>query len=178
MTEPLKQIRRNVAPPPSGVLDGPAAAAPPAPPDIDAFGRTASMTINGEVAPAFQPGFVRRPFGSLEQKLAAPHRPGFRRYWFNDDPQKPGRIDEAYAAGYTHVLDASGKPRSRIVGRGGIRGYLMECPEEFWKADMAAQERHNQKVEAAIKGDNIGRKAGDRRYTPEDAGNSITEATE
>jgi hypothetical protein len=80
---------------------------------------------------------TRKPFGSQNQKLYLPPRPGYYRHWFND---VPGRIDEALAAGYTHVLDAQGRPISRLVGRtdrgDGMRAYAMELPEEWFREDM------------------------------------------
>jgi hypothetical protein len=52
----------------------------------------------------------RQPFGVLEQELAYPPRPGFRRYWFND---RPGRIRRALRAGYAHVVDPDHRPCRR-----------------------------------------------------------------
>ena len=83
----------------------------------------------------------RRPFGSLEQKLAYPNRPGYHRHWFNDEP---GRLLRAKEAGYEQVIDEKGAPVSTVVGigRGGhpLTAYLHEIPEEWFKEDMAAQE--------------------------------------
>lgn len=82
----------------------------------------------------------RKPFGALEQRMVAPVRPGYRRYWFNDEP---GRIARAQEAGYEHV-EESGKPISRVVGRSenskGLIAYLMEIPEAWYEQDMAAQQ--------------------------------------
>ncbi len=84
---------------------------------------------------------ARVPFGSMTQKLAYPHREGYHRHWFNDEP---GRIERALAAGYDHVLE-NGEKLKKVVGRyeGGVPivGYLMEVPQEWYDADMAAEEQ-------------------------------------
>ena len=73
--------------------------------------------------------------------MVAPVRQGYRRYWFNDEP---GRILRAQEAGYEHVTE-NGAPIQRVVGRsadksGGLIAYLMEIPQEWYDADMAAQQ--------------------------------------
>jgi hypothetical protein len=85
--------------------------------------------------------FVRKPFGSFDQKLNYPEREGFKRHWFNDEP---GRIIRARDAGYEQVHDEDGRPVSTVVGigRGGqaLVAFLMELPIELFHEDMAAQE--------------------------------------
>jgi hypothetical protein len=88
---------------------------------------------------------ARKPFGSLQQKLAYPMRPGYHRHWFNDEP---GRIQMAKEAGYEQVKDHDEKVVCRPVGTGRdggvLMGYLMEIPLELWQEDMAlVQERAN-----------------------------------
>lgn len=82
----------------------------------------------------------RKPFGGMEQSLVAPKRDGYRRYWFNDEP---GRVARAQEAGYTHVMDpVTGQPERRIVDRingQGMYGYLMEIPSELYQEDMQRQ---------------------------------------
>ena len=77
---------------------------------------------------------TRKPFGAMEQKLYWPKRPGYHRHWFNDTP---GRIDAALQAGYAHVTGRDEKPVCRVVGKreggGGLMGYLMEIPEEWFQ---------------------------------------------
>ena len=85
---------------------------------------------------------VRKPFGSINQKLAYADRAGYHRHWFND---AGNRIHDASAAGYSHVKNAEdGRNVERVVGtaEGGtpLVAYLMEIPEEWYKADMAAQQ--------------------------------------
>lgn len=84
----------------------------------------------------------RKPFGSTDQKLAFPARPGFHQHWFNDEP---GRVVQAKEAGYEHVNDQRGVPVSRVVGvtsgGGPLIAYLMEIPQEWWEEDMARQQK-------------------------------------
>jgi hypothetical protein len=105
------------------------------------------MAQHVEIAPGLtadgmpRPKRTRRPFGSMEQKLQWPDREGFHRHWFNDDP---GRLIRADEAGYTKVNDEDGKPVQCVVGtaRGGgpLIAYLHETPQQWFDEDMAAQE--------------------------------------
>lgn len=114
------------------------------------------------------PKEARQPFGSTTQKLAYPPRTGYHRHWFNDEP---GRIDQALAAGYTHVDDKEGNQVKRVVGvtQGGgpLVGYLMEVPEEWFQEDMARQQKEVDKLDDAIRRGAIAGKPGeDGRYIP------------
>lgn len=118
----------------------------------------------------------RQPFGNQVQKLAYPMRSGFHRHWFNDDP---GRIDQALQAGYTHVEDKDGTKVKRVVGtnQGGlpILGYLMEIPEEWYKEDMAAQQKIVDTMDDAIRrGSVVGKPGEDGRYIPATTGIKIS----
>jgi hypothetical protein len=88
---------------------------------------------------------LRKPFGSLSQKLALPERPGYHQHWFNDEP---GRVDEAVANGWSHVQDREKKPIRRVVGRGRDSGalyaYAMQLPEIFWAEDVRARHQKAQ----------------------------------
>lgn len=110
----------------------------------------------------------RRPFGALEQKLAYPAREGFHRHWFNDSP---GRIERAKEGGYEHVKGDDGKNVNRIVGTaeggGPQTGYLMEIPEEWWKADMAEYQKQVNEKEDTIKRGELESQQGDNRYVPQ-----------
>lgn len=83
---------------------------------------------------------MRKPFGSMSQKLAYPQIPGYHIHWFSDEP---GRVDEAENNGWAKVLDKTGKAVKRVVGRSrdgkALDGYLMKLPEIFWQEDMAAR---------------------------------------
>lgn len=122
--------------------------------------------INAEVS-AVPPRPNRKPFGALEQKLAYPAREGFHRHWFNDNP---GRVARAQEAGYSHVVGDDGKNVSRIVGTaeggGPLNGYLMEIPEEWWKADLAEQQNQVNAKEDTIRRGELESQAGDNRYVP------------
>lgn len=91
---------------------------------------------------------MRKPFGSTTQKLALAQRSGYKRHWFSDEP---GRVVEAEANGWTHILD-KGKPINRVVGRsregGPLLGYAMEIPRIFWDEDKQRRiERASGRVE-------------------------------
>lgn len=86
---------------------------------------------------------ARKPFGSMQLKLAHEIRAGFHGHWFNDTP---GRIGRAQEAGYEHVKDKDGKNMSRVVGvaegGGALTAFLMEIPEEWYQADMQLEQSH------------------------------------
>ncbi|WP_342626915.1 hypothetical protein AAC691_11045 [Nguyenibacter vanlangensis] len=134
----------------------------------------AAAVARGRRAPS------RRPFGLREQKLAYPDREGYHRHWFNDEP---GRIARAQDAGYAQVMDDSGKPVCMTVGvaRGGgpLIAYLMEVPVEWYREDMAAQEAGHQDLMAQIREGRVpgGPTGADRnaQYVPRDMGISIRE---
>lgn len=102
---------------------------------------------------------ARKPFGSMQQKLAYPERPGYHRHWFNDSP---GRIIAAHEAGYEHVKDNEGKPVSRIVGTaeggGPLVAFIMEIPQEWYDEDMGAQKAERDEKMASIKNPVVGDK--------------------
>lgn len=122
--------------------------APEPAPAVQAEARPAEFDIASE----YPAGFVRKPFGSHEQKLKYPERPGFHRHWFNDSP---GRIARALEAGYKHVLGKDGKNVSRVVDPGprggGLTGYLMEIPLEWWQSDQAVKNKARDEIDAKIR---------------------------
>jgi hypothetical protein len=111
---------------------------------------------------------TRLPFGSAVQRLEYPPRPGYHRYWFNDNP---GRIQRALAAGYKHVLDDDGKVVHRPVGTSSgtvLLGYLMEIPEAWWKKDLKAGQDKVDQMDADIRRGNVEGEVGkDGRYVPQ-----------
>lgn len=110
---------------------------------------------------------ARKPFGTMEQTMAYAKRDGFHRHWFNDVKD---RISRAQEAGYEHVKDKDGKNVQMVVGTaeggGAMQGFLMEIPEEWYKEDMAAQQKIVDDREAQIKRGDAERQAGDGRYIP------------
>lgn len=95
----------------------------------------------------------RKPLGAYTQKLALPQRLGYHRHWFND---VAGRISEALANGFKHVLGTDGKPIARCVGTGRDKGpqyaYAMEIPSVFHEEDMASRHRAATEKVEALKG--------------------------
>lgn len=93
----------------------------------------------------------RQPFGSYTQKLAFADRPHYHRHWFND---VDGRVLQAEAAGYDHVLE-DGKPVSRVTGRlkeGGPQfSYLMEIPKVLHEEDMRDNLKRADDIEQDIR---------------------------
>lgn len=112
---------------------------------------------------------ARRPFGVAQAKLAfPPARNGFVQYVFNDTP---GRVQRAVEAGYTHRKDGDGKPYVAIVGvsqdGSGMRGYLMEIPEEWYLQDQQEKQKVNDRIDNSIRrGDIQGKVGEDGRYVP------------
>jgi hypothetical protein len=107
------------------ITEGAAADATDAGPSRDEISRIRSM---------------RRPLGSMSQKLALPARRGYHRHWFNDTA---GRIEEAQAAGWAFVKGNDGKNIKRCVGTGRDRNalwaYAMELPLVFWQEDQSTK---------------------------------------
>ena len=125
-----------------------------------------AMAREGVQAPV-RPG-ARKPFGSMEQNLAWEPIPGYRLYWFNDTP---GRIARAKEAGYEHVQDDRGQPVCRNVGRGdansgGMNGYLMKIPLEWYYDDMGRAQEALDKRLADIKAGRHGATDGQNQYVP------------
>jgi len=129
------------------------------------------ITENTQAAPiettAPRPRSNRKPFGTLEQTMAYESRPGFHRHWFNDVKD---RISRAQEAGYEHVTNKEGKNVQMVVGTaeggGALQAFLMEIPEEWYKEDMAAQQKIVDDREALIKKGQSESQAGDGRYIP------------
>jgi hypothetical protein len=111
-----------------------------------------SAEIESEVAAPARKR-LKNPFGSMRQKLNYAQRPGYFRYWFNNDDK--GRIATALEGGYTHVKDSGGDNIRKVVGvangGGPLEAFLMEIPLEWWKEDQAAQQASIDKVEAALR---------------------------
>lgn len=91
----------------------------------------------------------RRGFGAQAQKLAYPERAGFHRHWFNDEPE---RVATARNAGYTPVVGDDGVPVARVVDKTtGMKAYLHEIPEAWYKADLAASQKRADDIDASIR---------------------------
>jgi len=110
----------------------------------------------------------RRPFGSLQQRLAYPLRPGYHPHWFDDS--QPGRVAHAQECGWEHRLDRDGKKVTRLGGTTANGQpqvlYLMDLPQEWYDDDMRVYQEEVNAREAAIKRGDLERKDGDGRYIP------------
>lgn len=117
----------------------------------------------------------RIPMSVPKLKLEVPPIPGYRTYWFKDEP---GRIAQAMAAGYTFVdedevdLNITSTLAESSLGNGntdlgsrislvgdrstGERLYLMKIPEEYYLQDQAALEEVNSRVDRTIKKGRVG----------------------
>lgn len=132
----------------------PPAAETPAPtPAVTAVAAPASAPVaaDGQADAPVAPR-VRKPFGARKYKLDNSQRPGFSRHWFND---VGNRIRDAQEAGYNFVLDHAGNKMTHIVGKaeggGGIVGYRMEIPSDWYEADQAAKVAVNEEKMNQIK---------------------------
>lgn len=91
-----------------------------------------------------EPRRERVGLGTIQPKLAAPHRDGFHRRWVNDSG---GRVRFALSQDWTHVEDAHergedgrGQKMSMTVGTkedgSPLTAYLMEIPMELYEQDQ------------------------------------------
>lgn len=126
--------------------------------------------VDDVTADGYPENFVRKPFGSTEQKLSAPKREGYHRHWFNDVLD---RVQRATEAGYKHVKDErTGAAMQRVVGvspmGGPLHAYLMEIPVAWYLEDMEREKRKADEIDEQIRGGAIAKKEGDERYVPND----------
>ena len=79
---------------------------------------------------------------SAGNKLRAPAREGYQRYWTITGPDHPGVLEEMQAAWWEFVLDDDGEQITRPAGRGNTH-VLMQIQQEYYDEDIAAQQRRN-----------------------------------
>lgn len=123
----------------------------------------------------------RRPLGVPKKKLEVPILPGYHVHVMNDIP---GRIQAALEGGYVFVTPQEapgfgsgdvvpgnsdlGNRVSRVVGKTAdnlpLRAYLMKIKQEWYDRDQDAKARVMDKTDEAIRGGQINRKPGDKRY--------------
>lgn len=145
-----KRERAKAAPTPSTNTLAAASAEPrPAAPEPDG--------LSVERAPAT--AATRKPFGSMEQRLAYAQRKGYHRHWFNE---VPGRIDRALEAGYNFVNDTQGTRVNRVVGvapaGGPLIAFLMEIPQDWYDQDQKREQEKVDQVDAEIRSGKARRK--------------------
>lgn len=134
----------------------------------------------------------RIPMSVPKLKLEVPPIPGYRTYWFKDEP---GRIAQALRAGYSFVdedevdLNITSTIAESSLGNGntdlgsrislvgdrttGERLYLMKIPEEYFLQDQADLEQVNRRVDRTIKAGRVGadedrQDDSDKRYSSND----------
>ncbi len=115
---------------------------------------------------------ARVPLGGSRLKLKYAQRPGFWRYWFND---QGSRIQDAQGAGYEFVEETVDGRRVKVSRRVGthedgssMTAHLMEIRQEFHDEDQAAKRADVDEIDNAIKGGEPrgGTSESDRYYTP------------
>lgn len=130
----------------------------------------AENEVDTKRGPMLKDGTKRTPLGQRRSKLRVPQRDGFVRRWVNE---VPGRIADALAGGYAHVLDKAGKAMEMYVGTaergGGQIAYLMEIPVEFAEEDNRLKQESLDEVDKAIYGGTFDAEDDDARYRPKSA---------
>lgn len=106
-----------------------------------------------EAAPKPLPRRKRKRLDGMNLKLSAPERPGFKRYWVNDDPDDAGGRLKYFQEdlAYDFVRNDDGTPKKRPVG-GGITAYLMETPIEEYEAGQKDKQRQIDDMDRALQG--------------------------
>jgi hypothetical protein len=133
----------------------------------------------------------REDLGAIgEQKLVAPTRPGFKRYWAVDEGNRLAILQDR---GYTFVESGGpysqgihstdiGENISQVTGTGkdgaAQRSYLMEIPDEFYLEDQKSKEISRQAIEkqlrkAAHGKDSLGAGGNSTAYTPDNSNFSL-----
>lgn len=79
---------------------------------------------------------------SAGNKLQAPQREGYQRYWAITGPDHPGKLEQMRAAWWEFVLDEDGKKIEQPAGKGNMH-VLMEIEQQYYDEDMAAQQKRN-----------------------------------
>lgn len=107
----------------------------------------------------------RRILGGFRDPMATNDErdPNYHYRFFNDDPNKPGRIQEAIEAGYEVVEGKAqigdpavdnpkklGSAMTRPVGN-GVTGVLMRKPLDWHLEDQAEKQKTRNETEAAIR---------------------------
>jgi hypothetical protein len=121
----------------------------------------------------------RVPLGVARAKLSVPTRPGYVRRWVND---MEGRLQMAEQGGYQFATDQSlqigavdvdnvnrdlGARISRVVDRTtGLKAYLMEIKEDFYREDQQAKAQKVAEKDRLIKTGKLD--DGESRYIPDE----------
>lgn len=73
-------------------------------------------------------------------KLAAPKKEGYQRYWAITGPDHPGKIAQMQAAYWEFVLDEAGQKIEREAGKGNTH-VLMQIEQKYYDEDIADQQK-------------------------------------
>lgn len=133
------------------------------------------------------PGRRKRvPLGVPDMKLDVPNvndHPDYVYRWIND---KPGRLQNAYNAGYEFVEDPTlevgtgtvsgnaehGSRVSRHVGKDEhgrpLHAFLMRIRKDWYDEDQAKKQAAIDEIDNAIRNGQLNEKTGDGRYIPKE----------
>jgi hypothetical protein len=75
-------------------------------------------------------------------KLSAPQREGYKRYFSITGPDHPGMLERMQAAWWDIVKREDGSDWTVAAGKGNTH-VLMEIPQHLYDEDMAAQQARN-----------------------------------
>jgi len=108
--------------------------------------------------------------------------PGYRLYWFNDPGGTGIRISQAQLSGWSFVGNDEVLLTENMVGNNDLgsqvtkivdpgvnpptRAYLMKLPRHIQDAHDAEREQIHQQQEAMLRAGTLGRKPGDKQYSP------------
>jgi hypothetical protein len=104
-----------------------------------------------------------------EQKMGVPARVGWVRRWVNDTP---GRINKFKNKGWEFVKNPETGENwmltvnTAISDQGGIKGYVMEIPLQFYQEDQNAKQESLDALDASIYGGTLNAEPDDNRYVP------------
>lgn len=73
-------------------------------------------------------------------KLSAPKREGYQRYWSITGPDHPGKLEEMQAAWWEIVKREDGSQETRNAGNGNTH-VLMEIEQNLYDEDIADQQK-------------------------------------
>tara|TARA_R110000803_G_scaffold58245_3_gene116483 strand:- start:641 stop:1051 length:411 start_codon:yes stop_codon:yes gene_type:complete len=73
-------------------------------------------------------------------KLSAPQREGYQRYWSITGPDHPGKLAQMQAAYWEFVLNEEGQKIEQPAGKGNTH-VLMEIEQHYYNEDMADQQK-------------------------------------
>jgi hypothetical protein len=102
-------------------------------------------------------------------QMAVPQRVGWARRWVNDTP---GRLQKFLKKGWDFVKSPeTGENWLLVVNKnissaGGLRGYVMEIPLQFYAEDQEAKQESLDALDAAIYGGTHNEEPDDKRYVP------------